>query len=166
MHTVHLAVDAKSGFIAAAMGIMFSVDNPTPGVSASDVAIIDEFFDSLNWSETSATKPLVEKVPYGKLMMMFDMRNRWTYKGSVTTPPCAQNVYWNVLRTIYPIKQKHVTMFKNQLARVNGLKETGNWRVPLPLTTEHNPVVLFSNTGVGSPTNQAAAAKANAAVAA
>lgn len=30
-----------------AMGIMFSVDNPTPGVSASDVAIIDEFFDSL-----------------------------------------------------------------------------------------------------------------------
>jgi len=57
-------------------------------------------------------------------------------------------------------------MFKNQLARVNGLKETGNWRVPLPLTTDHNPVVLFSNTGVGSPTNIAAAAKANAAVAA
>jgi len=107
MHTVHLAVDEKSGFFAAAMGIMFSVNNPTPGVSDSDVAIIDEFFDSLNWSEVS-TNPLVEKVPYGKLMMMFDMRNRWTYKGSVTTPPCKQNVYWNVLKTIYPIKQKYV----------------------------------------------------------
>jgi len=57
------------------------------------VAIIDEFFEALQWDKTSAkdseTAPLVEKVPYGKLMMMFDMRNRWTYKGSVTTPPCA-----------------------------------------------------------------------------
>jgi hypothetical protein len=90
MHTVHLAVDGPTNeFIAAAMGIMFSVDNPSPGVSAADVAVIDEFFESLNWDKTSGTNPLVEKVPYGKLMMMFDMRNRWTYKGSVTTPPCA-----------------------------------------------------------------------------
>jgi carbonic anhydrase len=111
MHTVHLAVDKKSGFIAAAMGIMFSVNNPTPGISAGEIAIIDEFFESLHWPEVSKT-PLAEKVPYGKLMMMFDMKNRWTYKGSVTTPPCAQNVYWNVLRTIYPIKQKYVDQFK------------------------------------------------------
>ena len=90
MHTVHLPVeDSKSGFMAAAMGIMFSVDKSTPGVSASDIATIDQFFDSLQWDKTSATTPLVEKVPYGKLMMMFDMRDRWTYKGSVTTPPCA-----------------------------------------------------------------------------
>jgi len=110
MHTVHLAVNENSGFFAAAMGIMFSVNNPTPGVSANDIAIIDEFFESMNWPANSE-KPHVEKVPYGKLMMMFDMRNRWTYKGSVTTPPCKQNVYWNVLKTIYPIKQKYVDQF-------------------------------------------------------
>lgn len=112
MHTVHLAVGPKSGFIAAAMGIMFSVNNPSPGVSASDIQIIDEFFESLQWT-TIDKNPKVETVPYGKLMMMFDMRNRWTYRGSVTTPPCAENVYWNVLRTIYPIKQKYVTQFHN-----------------------------------------------------
>jgi len=149
MHTVHLPVDAKeeSGFMAAAMGIMFSVDKPTPGVSASDIATIDTFFESLQWDKTTddVKAPLVEKVPYGKLMMMFDMRNRWTYKGSVTTPPCAQNVYWNVLKTIYPIKQKHVDMFKKQLKRVDGLDKTGNWREILPLTKDHNPVILFSN---------------------
>jgi hypothetical protein len=37
-------------------------------------------------------------------MMMVDTRNRWVYKGSVTTPPCATMVYWNVLTTVYPIK--------------------------------------------------------------
>lgn len=150
MHTVHLAVDKKSDFIAAAMGIMFSVNNPTPGISQSDIDIIDEFFESLNWDKIQKDHPLVEKVPYGKLMMMFDMRNRWTYKGSVTTPPCAQNVYWNVLRTIYPIKQKHLDMFKSQLARQEGLDNTGNWRVILPLTKDHNPVVLHSDFGAGA----------------
>lgn len=154
MHTVHLAVDKKSDFIAAAMGIMFSVNNPTPGISSSDVAIIDEFFESLNWDKISADHPLVEKVPYGKLMMMFDMRNRWTYKGSVTTPPCAQNVYWNVLRTIYPIKQRHLDMFKSQLARQEGLDNTGNWRVILPLEKAHNPVVLYSDYGAGAIVNK------------
>jgi len=76
--------------------------------------------------------------------MMFDMRNRWTYKGSVTTPPCAENVYWNVLKTIYPIKQKYVDQFNKQLARKAGLEKTGNWRVIQPFTEAHNPVVLYS----------------------
>jgi len=78
-------------------------------------------------------------------MMMFDMRNRWTYKGSVTTPPCAENVYWNVLKTIYPIKQKYVDQFKKQLARQPGLEKTGNYRVILPTLESHDPVNLYSN---------------------
>jgi len=144
MHTVHLAVGKNSGFIAAAMGIMFSVNDYTPGVSQADQDIIDKFFESLSWT-TISENPVVEKVPYGELMMMFNMRDRWTYKGSVTTPPCAENVYWNVLRTIYPIKQKYVDQFNKQLARKAGLEKTGNWRVPLPLGADHNPVNLYSN---------------------
>jgi carbonic anhydrase len=144
MHTVHLATATKSGFIAAAMGIMFSVNDYTPGVSEADVAIIDNFFESLEWTNT-ASNPTVSKIPYGQLMMMFNMRDRWTYKGSVTTPPCAENVYWNVLRTIYPVKQKYVDQFKNQLARKAGLEKTGNWRVTLPLGDDHDPVNLYSN---------------------
>jgi hypothetical protein len=42
-------------------------------------------------------------------------------------------------------------MFKDQLARVNGLEKTGNWRVILPLTKDHNPVVLVDTLhGPGS----------------
>ena len=41
--------------------------------------------------------PVVDLVTYGDLMNMVDKKNRWVYQGSVTTPPCAQRVYWNVL---------------------------------------------------------------------
>lgn len=76
--------------------------------------------------------------------MMADMSNRYTYVGSVTTPPCAQNVYWNVLRTVYPIKQKHVDQFMNQLKRSN-LEVTGNNRVIQAETKAHNPHILTEN---------------------
>lgn len=51
---------------------------------------------------------------------MVDTNNRWIYRGSVTTPPCAENVYWNELRTIYPVSQKHVDQFKAQLKTGDG----------------------------------------------
>jgi len=60
--------------------------------------------------------------------MMVNMQDRWTYRGSVTTPPCATAVYWNVLRTVYPIKAAHLAGFKKQLARSPGLAKYGNWR--------------------------------------
>ena len=167
MHTVHMAVGPKSGFIAAAMGIMFSVKDYTPGVSFEDVAVIDKFFDSLGWDEVTKDV-VVAEVPYGDLMMMFNMRDRWTYKGSVTTPPCAENVYWNVLRTIYPIKQKNLDQFNKQLARKAGLEKTGNWREIQKTVAAHDPVNLYSNmnlwaTGSLKPVKTPAPAKAAAA---
>jgi hypothetical protein len=123
MHTVHYPASGsstpKNGFIAAAMGIMFSVNEHNAKATPAQEAIIDGFFDSLKWDGVSSGTTLVDqksqKVRYGDLMMMVDMRRRWTYKGSVTTPPCATHVYWNVCKTIYPIKQKHLDQFKAQM---------------------------------------------------
>lgn len=83
-------------------------------------------------------------------MMMVDMNNRWIYKGSVTTPPCKQNVYWNVLRTVYPIKQKHLDQFKNQLKRDN-LDVIGNYRLIQDLTPHHNPRIITTSIGEPKP---------------
>jgi len=50
MHTVHLAEGAvKNGFFASAMGIMFSVNNPSRSFSDKEVAIVDKFFDDLSF---------------------------------------------------------------------------------------------------------------------
>jgi hypothetical protein len=69
-------------------------------------------------------------VNYGTLMEMVNSKNRWVYKGSVTTPPCGRFVYWNVLSTIYPISRKHLNNFKQQLnlGENGNLDESGNWR--------------------------------------
>ena len=81
------------------------------------------------WDKT-ATSPTVNMVAYGSLMEMADFNNRWVYKGSVTTPPCNINVYWNVLSTIYPIQERHLTLFKAKLDEgTAGLSAVGNWRL-------------------------------------
>ena len=130
MHTVHYPKETKESFIAAAMGIIFSVEDYTADLSKAEEMVIDTFFDSLKWGDMTEEGPTVDIVTYGNLMEMVDNKNRWIYKGSVTTPPCATAVYWNVLSTIYPVKQKHLDLFKTQLDRGEDgkLDELGNWR--------------------------------------
>ena len=142
MHTVHYPETPENGFIAAAVGIFFSVDEYTADVTPQEEQIIDTFFEQMQWNVTSKPDPLAALVSYGDLMTMVDTRDRWVYSGSVTTPPCAHSVYWNVLRTVYPVKQKYVDGFKNQLARGN-LEATGNWRVQIPID-EHNVKIIGS----------------------
>ena len=130
MHTVHLAHNPEKGDVKyAAMGLFFSVDEYTrEGLTLKMIKTIDEFFDQMQWDDTT-TNPYANPVSYGDIMMMSDMKNRWIYKGSVTTPPCDTFVYWNVLKRVYPIKPKHLALFKKQLARAGvGLETTGNYR--------------------------------------
>ena len=140
MHIIHTpALDpGNSGFKFAGMGILFDVKDHTADSLLSDqIDIIDKFFDSLEWTDTSSN-PKVPIVPFGDLMRLIDMDTRWVYKGSMTEPPCETLVYWNVVRTIYPIKQKHLDLFLNQLRRGGKfLDYTGNWREIQPTTPEH-----------------------------
>lgn len=110
MHTVHYPpTGTKSDIIAAAVGIMFSVSDYNADLTWAEQRVIDNFFESLKWDDTTYGNskdvgPIVGEATYGDLMNMVDFNNRWVFKGSVTTPPCATDVYWNVLSTIYPIQ--------------------------------------------------------------
>lgn len=84
----------------------------------------------------------VDLVAYGDLMMMVDNKKRWMYSGSVTTPPCATKVMWNVLSNVYPIKDKHLKQYKDNLdANDAGLSAKGNYRLIQKLN-EHNLIYI------------------------
>jgi len=141
MHTVHLpkledGEVNESEFFAAAVGIMFDTSNHD-AVDEGEEEILTRFFDSLNW-EDDQTDPIVSEIPYGEVMNMVNSGSRWTYRGSVTTPPCATLVYWNVIRKVYPISQKHLDLFKKQMAR--GKDET-NFRA-IQTIDKHNLFIV------------------------
>lgn len=172
MHFPQVAKGAIAGadgtrtkIIAAAMGIFFSTDSAYYSARVAEnpeqVKIIDDFFDSLNWDKTNTAGALIDtkstnKVLYGNLMMMVNMRTRWTYTGSVTTPPCSTTVYWNVVKTIYPIKQRHLNQFKNQMQRgtASGSDKFGpsvtNWRLIQPLGDRVITHIVMPQRGGGS----------------
>jgi hypothetical protein len=73
------------------------------------IRTIDSFFDSLQWDKIN---PVVDHIPIGKLMSMIDMNERWIYKGSETVPPCDTFALWQIPRRIYPIKQRHLDLYR------------------------------------------------------
>ena len=153
MHTVHFPTDSsesgKAGFIAQALGIFWSTDNASmkwEELNQYQKDVINDFFESLNWDKTDG-QWFANEVRYGDLVMMVNTDDRWVYKGSVTTPPCASLVYWNVLRTVYPLPPRFLQQFKKQLERDN-LQTTGNYRVTGPVDL-HDPHVILSGAAGG-----------------
>ena len=112
--------------------------------------IIDTFFDTLDWGNLDS--PTVNLVTFGDFMNMVNMKNRWVYQGSLTTPPCEQKVYWNVLQTIYPIKKAHLDLFKKQIARGEDgkLGEYGNWRAPQTFDAAEHKAAVVTEKALGS----------------
>ena len=79
--------------------------------------MIDNFFETLQWDNFSNEPVVSNLVAYGDLLSIVDFHNRWVYQGSVTTPPCAQKVFWNELSTVYPISKQTLDNFRKQLDR-------------------------------------------------
>ena len=68
------------------------------------------------------------------------------YSGSVTTPPCATKVMWNVLGNVYPMKKTHLTQYKDFLdANKSGLSTVGNYR-KIQNLNEHNLIYITDDT--------------------
>ena len=105
---------------------MFSKDAKKQNVklSKAETIIIDTFFETLDWKKEN---PSVNLLTYGHLMSMVDLKNRWVYKGTLTTPPCTKGVYWNVLHSVYPVKAAHLADFQKKLTD-SGKAPKGNAR--------------------------------------
>ena len=124
------------------ISIFFKV-NATVQLTLEQESIIKEFFNDLYWIEQSKD-PLVTEVHIGSLLMSLDFSKRWVYKGSMTTPPCEQYVYWNILQTVYPVSERILNQFKQQMSRTEGLSYTGNYRDIQEETSVHGPKSIQS----------------------
>ena len=124
------------------MGIIFDVDEYDKSVTPEQVEIIDKFFDSL---KLNLTEPTTGEIPFGDLMNMLDTSNRWAYKGSLTTPPCSKTVFFNILNKVYPIKQEHLDLYKQQLEQAPDVKAKGNYRVIQPIDTQDPKLITNWN---------------------
>lgn len=101
-HTAKADPGPLDGLGRAAVSVLFDVKYYTAKLSWAEQKVVDNFFESLRWDDVTGA-PMVDVVNFGVLMMMFDFNNRYTYRGSDTTPPCMPGVHWNVLSTVYPI---------------------------------------------------------------
>jgi len=140
MHVVHLpdspTTEENTALFACAMGLMFDVDDYDQSVTDDQKQIINTFFDTLDYG--NAATPVPSTVALGALLEMADFENRYAFRGSLTTPPCTRNIYFNVLSTIYPIRQSDLDKYNAQLNRMTpGLGSdnggTGNFRKPQPI---------------------------------
>jgi len=104
------APEEVDGIHQTITGVLFDSKYYTAELNWGQQKVIDTFFDNLKWEETNFN-PTAEILNFGVLMDIIDFQNRWTYKGSETTPPCKEFVHWNVLRKIYPISEKHLKLF-------------------------------------------------------
>ena len=123
-----ISKDPANGFSYGAISLLFNRTNfTTSGVSKETEKIIDDFFDSLELKDLSSVssddiknnpnlypdKVTAKEVKIGSLLNAVNMKRRWIYMGSTTMPPCQSYTYWNVLSTIYPIKEKHYKILKS-----------------------------------------------------
>jgi carbonic anhydrase len=44
-------------------------------------------------------------------MQLQDYEKRWTYHGSLTTPPCTPAIFWNVIDRVWPIEPQTLSAF-------------------------------------------------------
>lgn len=111
---------------------------------------IDKFFDTLMMHQIKEanTKYKVDEVALGELMAFIDTTNRWVYSGSLTTPPCLENLYWNVVKTVYPIKSYHMAYYKKLVSSyatdASKAKDNGNYRKERAASTENNLQLIKS----------------------
>jgi hypothetical protein len=139
--------------IASALGIMFSLDadlQDEPELEATTFAFLDWIKADLEADPSSTGDPaLADKSGVAPLMddllHAVDWNNRWSYSGSLTTPPCTVNVQHNVLRKVLPIKQEHVDAIK-AFTEANSpefyVETEGNWRTIVDLAPEADAVLL------------------------
>ena len=117
---------AQDELAAAVIGIFFDVQEG----GDFDNAFLDAMFIAIAGKGLS-TPP---KVPLRDFLSRIDMSEYWSYKGSLTTPPCTEGLKWTVIKQVQPISKAQLQKFTQYLADDASFGGgNGNNRVVQPL---------------------------------
>ncbi|XP_043655549.1 carbonic anhydrase 15 [Drosophila teissieri] len=100
---------------------------------------LTEIFHSLlHLGNFNATYTVQERLTLGSLLGSLDRGNFYTYKGSLTTPPCSPVVQWHVFGEVLPISHQDLPKFWN-LRDERGRPLLKNFR---PLQAQENRAIF------------------------
>ncbi|KAL2488714.1 Alpha carbonic anhydrase 7 [Forsythia ovata] len=99
VHLVHESMDNKT----AVLGIMYKIGCPDPFLS-----MIKQDLEAL--VHTSNVERAVGIID--PKLIKFGSRKYYRYIGSLTTPPCDQNIIWTILRKIRTVTRKQVKLIR------------------------------------------------------
>jgi len=74
---------------------------------------MQDFFRQLKFEDHE--DKIAPSLLIGDLLNSLNFEDRWTYKGGFSEPPCDNYVYWNVLRTIYPIEIDRFAFYQDYM---------------------------------------------------
>lgn len=128
LHIVHFpdraAFDSDptlgSDIFASVIGVLFTANKEeATALSNADQAALENFFESMLVDSSAAD--LTWSVAVSNLAALLDTDNKWTYVGSLTTPPCTGDVYWQVLSNVYYIPEDLLWAFWGQMENSCGM---------------------------------------------
>ena len=118
----------------ATLSVLFSLNDSDEELSEATNFAANVF---LNWirEDTFALAEQTDKSglagPLDGLLHAVDWDNRWSYRGSLTSPGCDTGVSQNILRTVLPISALQLTAIKDFTLSHDPTFYTrtdGNWR--------------------------------------
>lgn len=107
LHIVHINEDEETQdkFKAAVVGVMFKAKNTKKKTFA------DEFLQRLFSGETVDTQT--------EFIDHLNLGNRIVYRGSLTTPPYSEYLFWNMVPKVVKINYETLKLFRHNLSLKN-----------------------------------------------
>lgn len=69
------------------------------------------FIDELLVLPTDGVTSPARNIPISGLLSSMNTHDFWSFDGSLTTPPCTENVKWAVLKEVQPISTEQLSKF-------------------------------------------------------
>ncbi|XVE59074.1 hypothetical protein DITRI_Ditri05aG0015700 [Diplodiscus trichospermus] len=99
LHLFHQSTDGKN----AVIGIMYKIGSPDPFLSS----LMDHLTAITNITDGETVVGVVNPRD-----IKFGSRKYYRYMGSLTTPPCTENVVWSIVREVRTVTREQVRLLR------------------------------------------------------